>query len=336
MQKIELFKDIARNINEFVIDAVPTGMTGTTVDIPALIHNQNSQLKGSFIFVYAGAGASANRTVATFDPANNRLCVEQPFSAIGSTNTSVIVFKDHDGDEYESSFVQAYSKFYFTRTNLRDKWAQWTSAITQRQAQWAAERTSEQAAFVSDMATNQTRWNEAQTKWENLMTAEWKAFISTKLIGNAMRVPSLHISTAGTMLIGTLPVGSLYVGTISLASVPSPSIGSYGGSVPDEPLLTNYFEMLMLQKKLGDDTKWATRYSTVVERYNNQLNSESVMVDNLIKNSEDMWSLHKAEFNNSWQNHKDKMTSNLNAMMVSYEQYKADVEKRWADIKANA
>src|SRR3990167_98787 len=103
MDRITALRAVARNLADLVVDTIPASMTGSFVDATRLIFPETNQLRGMDFYIYSGAGAGQQRTVASYTPANRRVGFSESFSPVPSTNSNFILLKRFRKDEYDNA-----------------------------------------------------------------------------------------------------------------------------------------------------------------------------------------------------------------------------------------
>src|SRR3990167_6689584 len=107
MKSIDVIKAVARQFRDLVVDTVPGSLTGSSIDAAALVHVNGGRLLGKDAYIYSGAGAGQQRTVASFDTINHRLIIAPVFSSLPSINSSFLVFNTWRKDEYDNALDRA-------------------------------------------------------------------------------------------------------------------------------------------------------------------------------------------------------------------------------------
>lgn len=103
MQRINAIKAISRNMGDLIVDAVASAATPTTVDAAKLIHPQDQALLGKGFYIYSGAGAGQQRTVASFSATNLRLIFAETFVSTPSHNSAFLLFDHFGKDDYDGA-----------------------------------------------------------------------------------------------------------------------------------------------------------------------------------------------------------------------------------------
>jgi len=107
--RIDLLKEVSRNLGDLLLDGVPASLTASTVDHLSLVQRNSEDLTAKNFYVYSGAGAGQNRVVGSFNVANHRLIFEQGFGSIPSVNSNFILSDKFDKDQVDNAvghFVQ--------------------------------------------------------------------------------------------------------------------------------------------------------------------------------------------------------------------------------------
>jgi hypothetical protein len=107
---ISLYESVGRRIGDIFAKGTPSNCTATTFDSRILIQRQESQLRGKEVFWYSGAGAGQSRTVASFDPANNRVIHEEQYDINPDASSKYIIFDKFRTEDYESAMNRAIGK----------------------------------------------------------------------------------------------------------------------------------------------------------------------------------------------------------------------------------
>ena len=103
MDRATAIKAIARNLRDLIADSVPASLGATFVDSVKLIHPETGQLRGYDFYIYSGVGAGQQRTVASFDPVNNRLGFAEVLTTVPSINSNFLLFRQFPKDEYDNA-----------------------------------------------------------------------------------------------------------------------------------------------------------------------------------------------------------------------------------------
>jgi hypothetical protein len=89
--RIDLWKNIARNLSDLIVDAVPASMTASTIDLPSLLQPNSNQLTGRYLYIYAGAGVDQSKIVGSYNPTLKRLAIPDSFGSVPSINSNFII-----------------------------------------------------------------------------------------------------------------------------------------------------------------------------------------------------------------------------------------------------
>jgi len=341
MQKIELIEMTARNVDDLTAKSVVASATPTTVDALSLIHPLSGQLKGYNLFFYGG-GVTQSRIISDFEPANNRMVIQEAFTATPTTAGAFMVFERFSGDDYEYAFRNAYERFYDFRTNLRDTWQKYIDQITRLQDNWHSTRsneqsswfttqngaqnnwanlkTNEQSTWVSGAEANQVNWAAEQTNWKNALDEMWKIThnkVARQFRNPAFSMPTLGIVAPGSIAPGTLPIGTIPIGSMPIGTlmIPSLSLGiaatmsgisSYGALVADDPILMSGMAEYLSSRKISESQEWRDKFTNFQNDVKQAKTEEFQVVDELVKSYDGIWAKANAEHTSSWEIHRSR------------------------------
>ena len=110
MDKITLYKDTARGLNDLVTDTVPTAATATTLDVSSFIQDTPRRLVGKSVYIYSGAGIGQERTTGSFNPSAKRIIFPEAFATVPSINSNFLMFDYFTKPDYDAAFDQMFRK----------------------------------------------------------------------------------------------------------------------------------------------------------------------------------------------------------------------------------
>lgn len=125
MLKWELYKEIARNLGDLVLESNPSSASVNSIVCSDLIYPQANQLAGNQVFIGTGAAAGQARVVASYNVGSMALYVTPAFGSLPSTNSAFMVFQSFKDRDYRGVIDRAfgiaknlYYESYYTTVTL--------------------------------------------------------------------------------------------------------------------------------------------------------------------------------------------------------------------------
>jgi hypothetical protein len=102
-ETVSVYESVARNLGDIETKGTPTGCTATTLDCNKLLQPLMETLRGKEVYIYTGVGAGQARVVASYDPANHRIIVDEKWDTIPTTSSKFLIFQHFYTEDYESA-----------------------------------------------------------------------------------------------------------------------------------------------------------------------------------------------------------------------------------------
>ena len=101
-QRIDLYKAVALNLSDLIVDGVPASLTGSSIQHLSLIQPNPLQLQGKFFYIYSGAGAGQDRVIGSLN-ATRQIVFAQVFASVPSLNSNFLITEHFNIGDYRNA-----------------------------------------------------------------------------------------------------------------------------------------------------------------------------------------------------------------------------------------
>ena len=101
-QKVDLYKSIALNLGDLILDGVPASLTGSSIQHLSLIQPNPLQLQGKFFYIYSGAGVGQDRVIGSLS-STKHIVFAQVFTSMPSINSNFLITEHFNHNDYQNA-----------------------------------------------------------------------------------------------------------------------------------------------------------------------------------------------------------------------------------------